>query len=56
MNNKDANFQSYKYYPKSLQKRFSEGGLRLKDNIKAKLYKSPLITIITVVLNMMGFI
>ncbi len=32
MNNKDANFQSYKYYPKSLQKRFSEGGLRLKDN------------------------
>lgn len=51
MNNKDANFQSYKYYPKSLQKRFSEGGLRLKNNFKAKLDKSPLITIITVVLN-----
>ena len=45
------NFKTLFKYPKTNQKRYGEGGLRLSNNLKQKEENKPLISIITVVKN-----
>ena len=45
------NFKTFFKYPKTNQKRYGEGGLRLSNNLKQKEENKPLISIITVVKN-----